>query len=64
MTDEKDFADGLSDHATDGDSPRARQAPERRWTDAMKPSWPALVVPSIPIPRPDSAPESCARRRR
>jgi hypothetical protein len=25
--------------------------------------WPALVVPPVPIPRPDSAPESCARRR-
>jgi len=63
MTDKKSFADRTRDHATDGDSPHANQAPERRrWTDVMKHSWPALVVPLVLIPRPDSVPESCARR--
>lgn len=66
MTDEKNSADGVRDHATDeDDSPHAHQAPDRRrWTDVMKHFWPALVVPPILIPRPDSAPESCVRRRR
>lgn len=64
MTDMKSFADKIRDQAT-GDSPQARRAPERRrWTDVMMHSLPALVVPQMPIPRPDSAPESYARRRR
>jgi hypothetical protein len=64
MTGKKSFADEVRNHATD-DSPHAHQAPERRcWTDVMKPFWSALVVPPILIPRPDSVPELCARRRR
>jgi hypothetical protein len=62
MTEKESFADKVRDHATD-DSPHAHQTPERRWTDVMKHFWPALVVPPVLIPRPDSAPESCARRR-
>ncbi len=63
MTDTKSFADKIRDQAT-GDSPQARRAPERRrWTDVMMHSLPTLVVPQMPIPRPDSAPESYARRR-
>jgi len=64
MTDKKSFADKVRGQAT-GDSPQARRAPNRRrWTDVMMRSLPALVVPQMPIPRPDSAPESYARRRR
>jgi hypothetical protein len=64
MTDKNSFADKVRDQAT-GDSAQARRAPERlRWTDVMMRSLPALVVPQMPIPRPDSAPESYARRRR
>jgi hypothetical protein len=65
LTEKESFADEVRDHATDDDSPHAHQAPgRRRWTDVMKHFWLALVVPPILIPRPDSAPESCARRRR
>jgi hypothetical protein len=65
MTEKESFADKVRDHATDDYSPHAHQAPERRrWTEVMKHFWPGLVVPPILIPRPDSAPESCARRRR
>ena len=64
MTDMKSFADKVRDHATD-DSAQTRPAPERRrWTDVMMRSLPALVVTQKPIPRPDSAQESYARRRR
>jgi hypothetical protein len=65
MTDKKGFADRTRDHATDGDSPHANQAPERRrWTDVMKHFWPALVVPPVLILRSDSVLQPCARRRR
>jgi hypothetical protein len=64
MTDKRSFADKDRGQAT-GDSAHAHRVPERRrWTVVMKHFWPALVVPQMPIPRPDSAPESCARRRR
>jgi hypothetical protein len=64
MANMKSFADKVRDQAT-GDSAQARRAPERRrWTDVMKHSLPALVVPRMLIPRPDSAPQSYARRRR
>jgi hypothetical protein len=63
MTDKTGLTDLTRDYAT-GDSPQARRAPNRRrWTDVMMRSLPALVVPQMPIPRPDSAPESYARRR-
>jgi hypothetical protein len=62
MTDKTSLTDLTRDYAT-GDSPQARRAPNRRrWTDMMH-SLPALVVPQKPIPRPESAPESYARRR-
>jgi hypothetical protein len=65
MTDKKSFADRARGQATDDDSTHTHQAPKhRRWTDVIKHLWPALVVPPIPIPRPNSAPESCAKRRR
>jgi hypothetical protein len=65
MTEKESFADKVRDHATDDNSPHADQASaRRRWIDVMKHFWPALVVLPILIPRPDSAPESCARRRR
>jgi hypothetical protein len=65
MTETESFADKVRDHATDDDSLHAHQAPKRRrWTDVMKHFWSPLVVPPILITRPDSAPESCARRRR
>jgi hypothetical protein len=64
MTEREIFADKIRGHAT-GDSPQAHRAPNRRrWTEVMKHFWPALVVPPTPIPKPDSAPKSCARRRR
>jgi hypothetical protein len=64
MTDKTSLTDLTRDYAT-GDSPQAHRAPERRrWTDVMMHSLPALVVPQMPIPSPDSAPESYARRRR
>ena len=64
MTDKTSLTDLTRDYAT-GDSPQARRAPNRRrWTDVMMRSLPALVVPQMPIPSPDSAPESYARRRR
>jgi hypothetical protein len=64
MTGKKSFAHEVRVHATDDHSPHTHHAPERRWTDVMKHFWSALVVPLILIPRPDSAPESCTRRRR
>jgi hypothetical protein len=65
MAEKGSFADKVRDHATDDNWPHAHQAPERRrWTDVMKHFRPALVVPPIPISRPNTAPESCARRRR
>jgi hypothetical protein len=64
MTENESFADRIRDHATDDDSSRAHQAPERRRsTDVLMHRWPALVVAPILIPKPDSAPESCADRR-
>ena len=63
MTDKTGLTDLTRDYAT-GDSPQARRARNRRrWTDVMMRSLPALVVPQMPIPRPDSAPEPYARRR-
>jgi hypothetical protein len=63
MTDTKSFADKVRGQAT-GDSPQAHRVPERRrWTDVMMRSLPAFVVAQMPRPRPDSAPESYARRR-
>ena len=63
MTDETGITDLTCDYAT-GDSPHAHRVPERRrWTDVMKHSLPAWVVTQMPIPRPDSASESYARRR-
>jgi hypothetical protein len=64
MTENESFADRVRDHATDDDSSRAHQAPERRRsTDVLMHRWPALVVAPILIPKPDSAPESCADSR-
>jgi hypothetical protein len=64
MTDKTGLTDLTRDYAT-GDWPHAHRVPERlRWTDVMMRSLPALVVPQMPIPRPDSAPEPYARRRR
>jgi hypothetical protein len=64
MTDKTSLTDLTRDYATD-DTPQARRAPNRRrWTDVMMRSMPALVVLQMPIPRPDSARESYARRRR
>jgi hypothetical protein len=64
MTDKTGLTDLTRDYAT-GDSPHAHRVPERRrWTDVMMRSLPALIVPQMPIPRPDSARESYARRRR
>ena len=57
--------ESLMDEAREpvGDSPHVHQAPERRrWTYVTKHFRSTLVVPPIPIPGPDSAPESCARR--
>ena len=63
MIDKNTFVDGVGDHADD--SRHVHSTPERRHrTDVMKHFWPALVVPPTPIPRPDPAPKSCARRRR
>ena len=63
MTDTKSFADKVRGQAT-GDSPQVHRVPERRrWTDTMMHSLPALVVLQKPIPRPESARESYARRR-
>jgi hypothetical protein len=64
MTDKKSVADRVRGQAT-GDSAQTRRPHNhRRRTDVMMRSLPALVVPQIPIPRPDSAPEPYARRRR
>ena len=64
MANMKSFADKVRDQVT-GDSAQARRALERcRWTDVMMRSLLALVVPRMLIRRPDSAPQSCARRRR
>jgi hypothetical protein len=64
MTDKTILTDLTRDYAT-GDSPQAHRVPERRrWTDVMMRSLPAFVVAQMPMPRPDSAPESYARRRR
>ena len=63
MIDKNTFVDGVGDNADD--SRHVHSTPERRhWTGVMKHSLPELVVPKMPIPRPDSAPESYARRRR
>ena len=63
MTDTKSFADKVRSQAT-GDSPQVHRVPERRrWTDMIMHSLPALVVPQKPIPWPEPAPESYARRR-
>ena len=64
MTEREIFADKIHGHATNDDSPHTNRAPKRRWTDVRKHCLPALVVTQKPIPRPDSAPESYARRRR
>jgi len=64
MTERAIFADKIRGHATDDDSPHTHRAPNRRWTDVMKHCLPALIAPQMPIPRPESAPESYARRRR
>jgi hypothetical protein len=62
MIDKNTFVEGVGDHADD--SRNVHSTPERRhWTGVMKHFWPALVVPLILIPRPNTAPESCARRR-
>jgi len=64
MTDKTGLKHLSRDYAT-GHWPQAHQAPERRrWTNVMVRSLPALVVPEMPIPRPDSARESYARRRK
>jgi hypothetical protein len=63
MTDKTGLTDLTREYATH-DSPQAHRVPERRrWTGVMMRSLPALVVPQMPIPRPDSARESYARRR-
>jgi hypothetical protein len=63
MIDKITFVTEADDHSDD--SRHVHWTPEsHRWTDVMKHFWPALVVPATPIPRPDPAPESCARRRR
>jgi hypothetical protein len=44
MTEKESFADKVRDHATDDDSPRAHQAPERRrWTDVLMHRWPTAL---------------------
>jgi hypothetical protein len=44
MTDKESFVDRVRDHATDDDSPRAHQAPERRrWTDVVMHRWPTAL---------------------
>jgi len=44
MTDKESFVDRVRDHATDDDSPRAHQAPERRrWTDVQMHRWPTAL---------------------
>jgi hypothetical protein len=44
MTDKDSFVDRVRDHATDDDSPRAHQAPERRrWTDVLMHRWPTAL---------------------
>jgi hypothetical protein len=44
MTDKDGFVDRVRDHATDDDSPRAHQAPERRrWTDVLMHHWPTAL---------------------
>jgi hypothetical protein len=63
MIDKNTFVDGVGDHAT-GDSRHVHSTPERRhWTGVMKHCLPELVEPQMPIPRPDSARKSYARRR-
>ncbi len=45
MTNEKDVADPIRDHATADDSPHARQAPERRgWAAALMHRWPTWLA--------------------
>jgi hypothetical protein len=62
MIDKNTFVDGVGDNADD--SRHVHSTPEsRHWTGVMMHSLPAWVVSQIPIPRPDSDPESYARRR-
>jgi hypothetical protein len=62
MIDKNTFVDGVGDNADD--SRHVHSTPEsRRWTDVMMRSLPTLVVPQMPIPTPDSARKSYARRR-
>ena len=62
MIDKNTFVDGVGDHADD--SHHVHSKPERRnWTGLMKHSLPVLVVPQMPIPKPDSARKSYTRRR-
>ena len=45
MTNEKDIADRVCDHATTDDSPHAHQAPERRsWAAALMHRWPTWLA--------------------
>jgi hypothetical protein len=63
MIDKNTFVDGVGDNADD--SRHVHSTPEsRRWTDVMMRSLPAFVVAQMPMPSPDSAPESYTRRRR
>ena len=44
MTEKESFADRVRDQATDGDSPRAHQASDRRrWVDFLKHRWPTAL---------------------
>ncbi len=44
MADKDSFVDRVRDHATDDDSPRAHQTPERRrWTDVLMHRWPTAL---------------------
>jgi hypothetical protein len=62
MIDKNTFVDGVGDDADD--SRHVHSTPEsRHWAGVMKHSLPELVVPKMPIPRPDSARKSYARRR-
>jgi hypothetical protein len=57
MTDKTGLTDLTRDYAT-SDGPHAHRVPERlRWSDVMMHYLPALVVPQMPTPSPDSAPE-------
>ena len=69
MTDKTGLTDFTCDYPTrdyaTGDSPQAHRVPDRRpWTTVMMHFWAALVVPPILIQRSNTAPESCARKRR